>query len=93
MYICIIPHINERSRESLPNVGIVLRIDVSDQPETLQRIKKQLWLCTRSTWCEHFRLIGQFQGPKVLLAKLPDSDVKKKLASLYGARPFPNAFI
>jgi len=48
MYICIIPHINERSRESLRNVGIVLRIDVSDQPETLQRIKKQLWLCTRS---------------------------------------------
>jgi hypothetical protein len=48
MYICIIPHNNERSRESLRNVGIVLRIDVSDQPETLQRIKKQVRLCTRS---------------------------------------------
>jgi len=48
MYICIIPHINEWSRESLRNVGNVLRIDVSDQPETLQRIEKQLRLCTRS---------------------------------------------
>jgi len=48
MYICIIPHINERSRESVRNVGIVLRIDVSDQPETFQRIKKQVRLCARS---------------------------------------------
>jgi hypothetical protein len=66
-YICIIRHINERSRQSLRNVGFILRIDVSDQPETLQRIKKQLRLRIRSNGANISDWLANSKDPKYSL--------------------------
>lgn len=64
MYICIIAHIKERSRESLRNVGTVWRIYVSDQPEALQRIKEQPRLRTRSNGANISDWLANSKDPK-----------------------------
>jgi hypothetical protein len=64
MHICIIPRINERSWEGLRNVGIVLRIYVADQPQTLQRMNKQLRLRTRSNGMNISDWLANSMDPK-----------------------------